>query len=75
MCSYDSGVVRQEKDGKVVRDDFADYKGISLWIKGDGSDGRAVITTDYAGSKKHFYIPLQSTEWHKVFMPWEIAAS
>jgi len=71
MCSMDTGVVRQEKDGKVTRDDFKEFRGISLWFKGDGSDGTAIFTTDYAGSKRRFRVPLKETRWHKVFMPWE----
>lgn len=62
LCAYDIG----------VRDEFKEFKGISLWIKGDGSNGTAVISTGYFGSANRFRIPLKDTEWHKVFMPWEM---
>lgn len=71
LCAYDTGVVRKEVEGKIVRDDFKEFKGISLWIKGDGSNGSAMISTGYTGSASKFHIPLKDTQWHKVFMPWE----
>ena len=71
LCAYDTGVVREEKNGKVVRDDFNQFKGISLWIKGDGSAGTAIVSQGYSGSACKFRIPLKDTQWHKVFMPWD----
>jgi len=61
LCSYDTG----------VQNDFKDYKGLSLWFKGDGSDATAILTTDYAGSKARFAIPMNDTNWRKVIVPWE----
>ncbi|HUV38333.1 MAG TPA: SGNH/GDSL hydrolase family protein, partial [Planctomycetota bacterium] len=71
LCSMDTGVQASQKDGKVVFDDYADYAGISLWIKGDGSEGTAVISTNWSVSNHRYRIPLSDTNWHKVFMAWE----
>jgi hypothetical protein len=71
LCSMDTGVQEVKQGDKVVGNDFKDYKGVSLWIKGDGSDRNAVISTDWTGSEHRFNIPLKDTSWHKVFIAWE----
>ena len=43
----------------------------SLWIKGDGSDRNAIISTNWQGSDHRYEIPLKETNWHKVFIAWE----
>ncbi len=72
LCSMDTGVQPvKDKDGKVIADDLKTYKGICLWIKGDGSDGTAVFSTNWDSSDHQFRVPLKETKWHKVFMPWD----
>lgn len=65
-----AGVVK-DKDGKVLSNPMKDYKGLSVWIKGDGSDGQAVFSVGYPFRKHKFFIPLKDTNWHKVYMPWD----
>lgn len=72
LCSMDTGVQPvKDKDGKVVEFPLTDYKGICLWIKGDGSDATAVFSTNWDFSKSKFRVPLKDTNWHKVFMAWD----
>ena len=72
LCSYDTGCnLGADAKGNRVITAGPEYKGLSLWFKGDGSDAKAVITTDYAGSKSRFPIPMKDTNWHKVFIPWQ----
>lgn len=72
LCSMDTGVQPvKDKEGKVTRFDLEDYKGISLWIKGDGSDATAVFSTHWDESKHKFRVPLKDTNWHKVFLAWD----
>ena len=60
----------KDKGGQLTRDDLREYKGLCLWIKGDGSDAAAVFTTNSGYSNNKFRVPLKDTKWHKVFMPW-----
>jgi lysophospholipase L1-like esterase len=62
LCAYDTGVRKEE---------FKEYKGISFWMKGDGSPGTAVIATGDGSLPNKFRIPLKNTQWHKVFMTWD----
>jgi|GEM_PF-1160171 len=72
LTAYDTGVQPEEdKKGQIVRDVLRDYKGLCLWIQGDGSDAAAVFTTNSGYSKSKFRVPLKDAQWHKVFMPWE----
>ena len=72
LCSMDTGVQpEKDKDGKVIQDDLKEYKGLCLWIKGDGSDGTAVLSTNWDFSDHQFRVPLKDTNWHKVFIPWD----
>lgn len=71
-----SGVVNdydaQLNDVKRKVDLTNDYKGLCVWIKGDGSDNKAVFSVGFPPSRAHqFRIPLKDTQWHKVFMPWD----
>jgi lysophospholipase L1-like esterase len=61
LCAYDT----------AVQGDFKDFKGISLWIKGDGTQSTAVVSTGDGSTPNKFRIPLKDTGWHKVFMPWD----
>lgn len=71
LCSMDTGVQEVKQGDKVIGNDFIDYKGVSLWIKGDGSDRNAIISTNWQGSDHRYEIPLKETNWHKVFIAWE----
>jgi lysophospholipase L1-like esterase len=73
LCCYDTGLnLATGRDGKTIINAGPEYRGLSLWIRGDGSDAQAVITTDYSGNPKQWFrIPLQETNWHKVFIPWQ----
>lgn len=72
MIAYDIGVQPVKKGDVVVGDDFKDYKGICLWMKGDGSDGAAVFSTSYAtANSPRFRVPLKDDKWHKVFLSWD----
>lgn len=72
LVAYDSGVQPvKDKEGKVLVDTFAKYKGLCLWIKGDGGEMTAVFTISYGNSKNFFRVPLKDAGWHKVFMPWD----
>jgi lysophospholipase L1-like esterase len=72
LTAYDTGVQPvKNKEGQVTRDDLRQYKGLCLWIKGDGSDAAAVFTTNSGYSKNRFRVPLKDADWHKVFMPWD----
>ena len=62
LCAYDTGVRKEE---------FKEYKGISFWMKGDGSPGTAVMATGDGSPPYKFRIPLKNTQWHKVFMTWD----
>lgn len=71
LTAYDTGVQPvKDKEGRVQQDPFRQYKGLCLWIKGDGSDATAVFTTNSGYSKSKFRVLLKDTAWHKVFMPW-----
>ncbi len=71
LCSMDTGIQpEKDKDGNVIHDPLKQYRGICLWIKGDGSDGTAVFSTNWDFSDHQFRVPLKDTGWHKVFMPW-----
>ena len=72
LCSMDTGAQAvKDKLGNVTRFALTDYKGISLWIKGDGSDSSAVFSTGWDSSRHKFRVPLKDTNWHKVFMAWD----
>lgn len=73
LCCYDTGAnLATDRAGKPIVNAGPEYKGLSLWIKGDGSDAQAVITTDYSGNPtRWFRIQLAETNWHKVFIPWQ----
>ena len=72
LCSMDTGVQPvKDKDGNVIENDLKTYKGICLWVKGDGSDATAVFSTNWDFSDHQFRVPMKDTNWHKVFMPWD----
>ena len=49
--------------------DFANYEGLSLWVKGDGSAGHGAVVLGM-GSGPTAPFPLTDTKWHRVDIPW-----
>ncbi len=72
LYARDTGVLVKEEKSKVTRNDFAEFKGISLWVKGDGSDAEGVLSWGYTASRSsRFRISLSDKEWRKVFVAWD----
>lgn len=59
-----------DENGKTFRHGskaiFVDAKGISFWVKGDGSDNYGRVTFGYDTSKPSHYFPLKDRAWHPV---------
>ena len=54
---------------------FADFEGISLEVKGDGSDNPLPVTVAGISSNIYYwrytvYIPVQGTEWQRIRLAW-----
>ncbi len=56
-------------------DKLTKYKGISFWMRGDGSDGVLSVGTNWnqrdRGNSIAGKFPLKDKTWHKYFIPWE----
>ena len=45
-------------------------KALSLWLKGDGSDGFGEVSVGYNRNGPKAYFPLAETNWHHLIIPW-----
>ena len=71
LTGYDTGCQpTKDKDGNVTFDPFKEFKGICLWVKGDGSDAELLLGTGNNVNQPIFRIPLKDKDWKKVHVPW-----
>lgn len=59
-------------DWKARLDWDSKYKGLSFWVKGDGSDQWGSISIGGYGSWSYiYYFPVKNKEWTRFLVPWE----
>lgn len=60
--------------GRIVRagtaPNFQNAKGISFWVKGDGSRNYGIVALAQKIDAPKARFPLRDTKWHRVILPW-----
>ncbi len=67
------GIIKKQLFRNPLKEsiDWDSAKGISFWVKGDGSDQYGSITVGRKSFAYICYFSLKNKEWHKITVPWE----